>query len=162
MTYVSRQCHAYLCEGELASLKEADVITWRQLDVLPKYALVVGTGDVAAGMGTVANGTPETLALPIDYTNASRLMVFIRTTGIVKVTIVSPDNGTSNHLLKATAGVTLGDHPGLLVLCGTVTSIVVTNPIAATTPLVEWSFVKLPDLTAAASYRDPLALGVDA
>lgn len=159
--YLLRQFLAHLGEGELDTLSEALVIPWRQLDVLRKYALVVGDGDVISGYATVANGTPETLALPVDYANTDRLMVFIRTSGVAKVTVVSPDHGTSDYLLKATSGASAGFHAGVLSFCGTVTSIQVTNPIAASVPLVEWFFAKLPDLEEAASYRDPFALGVD-
>lgn len=161
--YVLRQITARLAKGKkLTSVGTAVTFPYRLTDVLRKYVLKVDDGDVVMDSFAMNASDSESLQLPRNYTNTSRLFFQLRTTDTVKVTIVSPDQGTSNILVKGTRGTTLGDHDGLLTFCGTVTSVTITVPAAATADvLLEYFAFKLPDLTDADSYRiGNLALGV--
>jgi len=160
--YVLRQIAAHLAQGRLDEISEAVVFPWRLKDVLPKYALNVGEALISQGE-TVANSTTYSIPLPSAYVNTERLACYIKATGAdpVKVTVVSPDHGTSEFMLSPTNSDLLGVHDGLIVWCGTVTSINVINAGAATTIPVEWFLFQLPDLDAASGYRlGQLALGV--
>lgn len=158
--YILRQFQASLADGERSAMAEATRFTWRLRDILPKYTLSIASGLYSNGYQLV-DDTSFAVPLPEDYDTANRLYYALRAEGIVKATVVSPTHGTSTFLIKGTTGTTNGDHHGLLIGVGDITSItLVTSASSVTTP-VEWFFFSLPDLTDADSFRlGQLALGV--
>lgn len=159
--YVLRQVAAHLAAGNVEQLAYAGNVPWRFKDVLPKYALNVEESKISQGQ-TLANSSSYTVPLPTGYTNTARLACFIQANGgsPVKVTVVSPDHGTSTFMLSPTNSDTLGVHPGIVMWCGTVTSIAVITQSPNEVP-VEWFLFELPDLDDADGYRiGQLALGV--
>lgn len=158
--YILRQIQASLAEGQIDSLAEATRFPWRMRDILPKYVLKIDDGLYASGYQLVDN-TAFAIPLPEDYSSSDRLYCAIRAEGIIRATIVSPTHGTVKFLIKGTTGTTDGDHPGLLIWCGDVTSITMDTSSGAVLTPIEWFLWRLPDLTDADSYRiGQLALGV--
>lgn len=164
--FAQRQFAIVLGAGAPASL--ADVATplvpWR--DVLPKYVLKLTDGKFNTGYFRRAVNTSNGIALPNNYSSTAQLAGVIIANGKAKVRVVSPTYGTSNVLLYGTKGSTLGDHRGIHAFVADTTSVTVLIPTAlqgGADTLIEYAFWEVPDLTAAASWRDGLlALGVDA
>lgn len=150
---IARQLNARVLEGEQDTVGGSRKIPWRFNDVLPQTKLVVASGDFASDSIVLNAADSFALPLPKNYTNASFLQVFLKTTGLVKVVLVSPDGGTSTFLLKGTNDATNGVHMGLLALTDTVTSITITVPAGADDLQIDYMLYKLPDLTLAASYQ---------
>ena len=161
--YVLRQVSAFTEQGEETLVPDGSQhLPYSMQDVLPKYSLVIGNGEYTSDYIKLDSGDTYTVQLPAGYANTARLSCVFRSTDICKLTVVSPDHGTSNFLLKSTNGTTNGDHKGLIMWQGTVTSIVLTAPAGLGNPvIVDYFLFKLPDLTADASYRiGNRALGV--
>lgn len=150
--FILRQLALRLMEGEQATPSSRKVLQ-RSADVLPSTIPIVADGDFKAEQ-IVLNAT-DTYAVPLpqNYTNASKLQCFFKTTKLVKFTVVSPDEGTSNYLVKGTDDTTNGEHIGILAFTGTVTSITITVPAASDDVQIDFAMFMLPDLTLGASYR---------
>lgn len=160
---ILRQIGMILAKGQLTTPVQATDVRQRWRDVPPKLALSIADGKYEAGAALV-NTTPQTIALPAGYTAGQCLYCAfsIGGTGTIKVTVVSPDHGTSVYLLQGSNDAVNGFHTRPLVWCGTVTSITCVAGTASAVP-IDWTMFELPDLTLAASYRiGQLALGVSA
>lgn len=156
--FLQRQISAVTGNGEKTSVADMPSVVWRLNDILPKYTLVLADGDWTSDYIKLDSADTYTVQLPANYTNASRLSCCFRSTAVVKLTVVSPTHGTSNFLLKGTNGTTDGDHKGIIMWQGDVTSILLT---AAADALVDYCLFKVPDLTDADSYQlGQRALGV--
>lgn len=161
--FVLRQIQANLARGEASEIARATVFPFRMRDIAPKYALQIGDDELEHGNARITFGTTYTMVLPNGYANTARLFVALKTNAILKATVTSPDHGTSNFLIQASTGPIFGEHPGLLIWDGSVTSIVITNPVTGSVALLEWAMHEIPDLTLAASFQGgQLALGVAA
>lgn len=159
--FLQRQIAATTVEGEKTYLADGTKVPYKLTDVLPKYALKLGEGKYASSYIGLDDGDSYVAQLPEGYASTEMLSCIIRSQSIVKVVIVSPDHGTSTFLLKGTNGTTNGDHPGLLMWQGTVTSITISSPTGAGAALVDYFFFEIPDLTSADSWRlGNRALGV--
>lgn len=156
--FLQRQISAVVGKGEKTSVADMPAVIWRLSDILPKYTLVLENGDWTSDYIDLDSSDTYTVQLPANYSNTEILSCCFRSNAIVKLTFVSPDHGTSNVLLKGTNGTTNGDHKGIMMWQGTVTSIVIT---AAADALVDYCLFKVPDLTDADSYQlGQRALGV--
>lgn len=162
MSFFQRQISAIDAEGQLDGVPDAVNVPYRLVDVLPKYILKLGEGTYTSDYIRLNANTTFTVPLPAGYTNTSRLGCIFRSNDRCRLTVVSPDHGTSVFLLKSTNGSTDGDHSGIIMWQGTVTSIIVNVPTALVNPaLIEYFLYQIPDLADADSYRlGEVALGV--
>lgn len=155
-TYLTRQIGAHLYSGILSSIRDAKVKRGSMWDAPRKYQLALADGDVSSGNALVASDSTMTIPLPENYTNASRLGVFIEVRGVCKITIDSPTHGSDNEtLIKGTRGTTDGEHPGFFGAQMDVNSITLTVDSSDDDILVSWFLYKIPaDLTVASAWRD--------
>lgn len=152
--YIQRQIAMTVGEGQKTTLPDMRDIYYRMTDVQPKYALNIANGEYSSDKIRLDASDSYTVQLPENYTNASRLhCCFVVKQADCKAVIVSPDHGTSTVLLKATTGTTNGEHAGVLMFSGTVTSIVLSVDAGADSSLIEYFLYKIPDLSLAASWR---------
>lgn len=162
--FILRQIGAKLAFGQVSRLAAASRFPYRLQDVDPKYKLYVPDGKVLSQAGYLAASGSTSLALPESYSGSPGgrpLYVALKVNDKAKLTVVSPDHGTSNFLLMATNGSVSGAHDGVIIWAGTVTSLTLTAASTATNLLFEAFMFELPDLTVSTSYRDGVrALGV--
>lgn len=160
---LTRNVHARLFAGTLSSEVEAGISSVRAgiFDRLTMPALALDSGKaISHEFENVAN-TSNTLVLPADYDTAKQLYVAIRTTENLRIAITSPSFvGTKVVLLKATTGTTFGEHAGIFVWQGRITTIAVSVALGAAAADVSAFIYEIPDLDSSASYVDQeLALG---
>lgn len=106
---------------------------------------------------SIATTTSYSVPLPAGYASTSLLQVIVRTNGVLKATIVSPDHANSVSLIYGTSS-----EAGHYSVVDTVTSLTLYNPTASSV-IAEIFLVVLPDLTDPASYLDgEIATGVQA
>jgi hypothetical protein len=148
--FLSRQIAASFYRGNIADINGAEMPEWNLNDVYAKYKLALGDGECTGGYIPLAASASTTLALPDDYTSASRLGVMILTSGNARVTVASPDHANSIAVLRGSGGA-----PGVFSVTDTVTSITIVNPTSAII-FVDYLLYKLPDLTDVDSYRGGL------
>jgi len=77
---------------------------------------------------------------PFDYLDIDRLIIMLRTNGILRLTVRSPDHSASKVLLKGTA-----DVAGQYIFTDTIKSITVENPTTDDAELIYMAF-QLPDI----------------
>lgn len=151
--YLQRQISASCVEGEKESLADGTRFPYKLTDVLPKYILKLGEGKITSDYIRLDAADSYAIPLPEGYTNTEKLSCIIRSNAICKVVIVSPDHGTSTFLIKGTSGTTDGDHNGMIMWQGTVTSITLSVPTAFDPALIDYFLFEVPDLTSADSYQ---------
>lgn len=151
--FLQRQISASLVEGEKISLADGVYFPYKLTDVLPKYILRLGEGQVSSGYLELAATESSVLQLPANYVNTDRLSVIIRTNQIVKCVVVSPDHGSSTFLTKSTDSTDEGEHLGPIMWQGTVTSITLSIPATFSSALIEYFMFVIPDLSEPTSYR---------
>jgi hypothetical protein len=151
--YLRRQIAVRVCNDIVDSLAEGTVFTYSLSDVLPKYVLKLASGKVIQDYIDLDAGESFSLPLPANYDTDEKLCVTIRSNERIKVVVVDPDLGTSTHLVMASSGTTDGDHEGILMWQGRVTSITVSVPATFDTAQIEFFMWEIPDLTIPASWR---------
>lgn len=151
--YIQRQISAVVGQGQVETLPELSVFPFKMRDVLPKFSLVVGDGEYTSGQIRLDASDSYSVPLPAGYSNTARLSCIFRANSVCKVVIVSPDHGTSTILLKGTNGTTNGEHHGILMWQGTVTSITVSVAAAGDSTLIDYFLFEIPDLTDPDSWR---------
>jgi hypothetical protein len=151
--FLLRQISARLLDGEQETVGSSRNIQLRVNDVLPSTILRLEDGDCKSESVVLNASDTYAVPLPQNYASTDLLQVFLKTNVVIKVTVVSPDEGTSNYLVKGTEGTTDGEHEGILCFTGTVTSITITIPSGSNDAQVDFAMFKLPDLTLNASYR---------
>lgn len=155
-----RQLNARLLEGEQTNVAGSRRIPFKLTDVSPSVVLKLGDGECIHDSYNFSTGTSFVVPLPVSYTSADQLQVFLQATKTCKVVIVSPVEGTSTIILYGTDSSTDGDHFGVLSFTQRITSITITS--AQSNVQVNYSLFKLPDLSLAASFRDgSLTTGVE-
>lgn len=159
---IIRQCTAKLVSGQPAALGDVSVAQFKWLDVPRRYVLqMAADGKMVQDYVAMATNTSHQLKLPSAYVPGTALAAggrplrcAFRSTDVCKLTIVSPDQGTSNILVKGTNGATNGSHDGYLILTGTITSITLAVPSQIAGPVeVEYALYELPDITQSAAFR---------
>ncbi len=153
--YLRRQVAVRAAKGIISSLPEGVVFPYRLTDVLPKYVLKLDNGAYSSD-SIVLNSTDSfSVPLPANYSGSNQLACFIRATGRAKVVIIDPSAlGTSTFLLKATSSAAQGDHKGIMMWQGQVTSITVSVPAAFTDDsVIDYFLWCIPDLTLADSWQ---------
>jgi len=159
--HLRRQIAIRTAKGILDGLPDATVFPYRLTDVLPKFVLNLSNGSYSANTIEMNATDSYVVPLPVNYDSANRISCFFRTTSPIKVVIVDPELGTSTHLIKATNGTTKGDHYGILMWQGRVTSITVSVPATFADAEIDYFLFNIPDLTLDASWQiGNQALGV--
>jgi hypothetical protein len=159
--HLRRQVAIRTAKGIIDTLPEGHVFPYRLTDVLPKYVLNISNGGYSTNSIELNASDSYTIPLPANYDSANRLACFFRADSICKVVIVDPELGTSTFLLKATQGSTKGDHKGILMWQGRVTSITVSVPATYDDTIIDYFLWNIPDLTLDASWQiGNQALGV--
>lgn len=167
--FVLRQVTARLTAGLVQALGDVVTYPFRWIDVPRRMVLkLVGDGRMESDYVVLIPSATKTITLPNGYTagvtlanGGKRLRCSFRSNDVVRLVIVSPDQGTSTILVKGTNGTTNGNHDGYLVFTGTITSISIQAPATNAADVeVEYMLYELPDLTTSAAYRDgTLAFG---
>ncbi len=149
-SYIQRQVSMMLARDDVSSMMEAEIFPFRQRDVKPSTILKIDPGLRCSQAFSLAAAGTYTVQLPDDYDTAQKLHGIFITNGIILAVTTSPElTGTSSQLIKGTAA----DGRGSWIFQQRITSIVLSNPTAATV-LVEYMLFQIPDLTVTASYRD--------
>lgn len=151
--FLLRQIAATLCEGEVDSIADGPRQPYKYVDSLPKYVMQIGDGKVGSDYIRLDATDSYVIPLPENYDTTQKLSVIVRSNAICKLVIVDPDLGTSTLLLKGCNGETDGDHFGMIMWQGRVSSITVSVPTAFDPALIEYFIYEVPDLNVAASYR---------
>lgn len=144
-TYFRRQIAARSVDGLKDYLSEGKVFSYRLSDVDPKYVLKLANGKHIQNYISLDATESYALPLPPNYDTTQKLHCTIKATERCKVVVVDPDLGTSTFILMASSGSTDGDHEGLLMWQGRVTSITVSVPAAFDTALINYSIWEIPD-----------------
>ncbi len=144
--HLQRQISASCVEGEKDSVADGTKFPYKLVDVLPKYVLNLGAGEYTSDYIGLDGGDTFSVPLPGSYTSASRLSCCFRSTGICRLVIVDSVHGSSTVLLKGTEGLTKGEHRGVIMWQGHITSISLQVP--AGDPIqVDYVLWQIPDLT---------------
>lgn len=152
--FLQRQISATLVEGEKTSIADGSKFPYKLVDVLPKYILRLGEGKVTSGYFSLAADDATNPQLPQDYDGTvDRLSCIIRSTNIVKVQCSSTTFGSTEYLLKATNSTDEGQHFGMLMFQGDVTSMDISVPTGFEDAEVEYFFWVIPDLDLATSWQ---------
>jgi hypothetical protein len=152
-TYLRRQISARVVDGTKESLADGTVFSYRLSDVLPKYVLKLANGKYQNAYFALDASDSYVMPLPPEYDTTQKLSVTIKATAVCKVVIVDPDLGTSTFLLKGSSGDTDGDHSGVLMWQGRVTSITISVAAAGETTEIDVFMFEIPDTEVAASWR---------
>jgi hypothetical protein len=150
--FLQRQISASLVEGDQETLANGYKFPYKLVDVLPKYVLALGEGEVTSGYLELEATDSTVLQLPAAYVSPARISCVIRASNITKVVVVSPTHGTSTYLIKSTNTEAEGEHFGLLMWQGDITSITVSVPATFEDSLVEYFMFVIPDLDSPDSY----------
>lgn len=151
--HLRRQVAIRTAQGIVDSLPDARVFPYRLTDVDPKYVLNIGNGLYTSNSIELNASDSYTVPVPSAYSSADKLACIFRADSICKVVIVDPALGTSTFLLKGTQGTTKGDHKGLLMWQGRVTSITVSVPATYDDTIIDYFLWSIPDLTDEASWQ---------
>ncbi len=161
MPFLRRQVAVRTVQGIVSALPSGTVFPYRLTDVLPKYVLKLDAGTYSSDTITLNASDSFAIPVPAAYDSANRIACFMRCTARCKVVIVDPELGTSTFLVKSTSGTTDGDHKGILMWQGRVTSITVSIPAAFADCIIDYWLWDIPDLALAASWQNGIqALGV--
>jgi hypothetical protein len=166
--FLSRNVTAKLAENLLSFMSQAVIFPYRLSDLPRRMILALGSaGNTPSGKLTTFSGAlPASSSLSVPLPNGYvsgvalsagglRLRVAIRAQALLRVTIVSPDQGTSIFLLKGTNSPTQGLHEGHLIFTGTITSITLAAPSQNTYDCQYGVMLyELPDITQQAAFRD--------
>jgi len=151
--FLQRQIAAISVDGQHTDLGDGTVVPYKLTDVLPKYVLRLASGATTSNYVRLNANTSYAVPLPASYTVASRLSCIFRANNFCRLVIVSPTHGTSTLLLKSTTGTTKGNHSGMIMWQGDVTSITINVPVGFDPTLIDWCMFQIPDLADADSYR---------
>jgi hypothetical protein len=151
--FLQRQISASCVLGEFDSLADATKFPYKLVDVLPKYILNLEPGKFTSDYIDLDATDTFSVPLPTNYTTGERLSCVFRSNNICKLVIVSPDHGTSTFLLKSTSSAAQGDHKGIIMWQGSVTSITVSVPATFDPALIEYFIWEIPDLSLASSWK---------
>ena len=145
---ILRQIAATMARGNISELNGMAVVEWLSHDVRSKYQLLVGDGKCVGGYPSIVASGSYSVPLPTEYSSTSRMLCIFASTGVARVSVVSPDHSNSTIILKGESS----SRPGIVVWNGTITSITVANPGSSEIG-VQYSLVELPDLTDVDSFR---------
>lgn len=151
--FLQRQISASCVDGQKEYLSDASKFPYKLTDVLPKYVLQLGEGAVTSDYIRLDASTSYSVPLPSDYDSDDILSCVFRSTARCRIELVSPDHGTSTLLLKSTYGSIEGDHFGMIMWQGKVTSITVDVPSGFDPALIDYFCFKVPDLDDPNSYQ---------
>lgn len=154
-----RQLGAQVAAGALTALSQTNDYADQVVDVPSRMIMqLAASGKMSRGFGQVAAAGIFAIPLPQAYVTTNMLHVAFATDQTLKLAWVDA-SGTRTAMVRAGLA---ADQPGLLVFCGAVTSLTITNS-AAVAANVEWLLFELPAITTNAGWRDgSLATGLSA
>lgn len=150
--HLRRQVAIRTVQGIVDTLPDGTVFPYRLTDVQPNHVLNIGNGLYTSNSIELNASDSYSIPVPSGYSSANKLACILRADSICKVVIVDPSLGTSTFLLKGTQGTTKGDHKGLLMWQGRVTSITVSVPATYDDTIIDYFLWSIPDLTDEASW----------
>lgn len=152
-----RQISASVASGAITQLCQTNDYAHQIVDVPSRMVLqLADEGKLSSAFTQVAAAGTFTIPLPQNYDQTKNLLVAFATDKTLKLAWTDT-GGTRTAMVRAGLA---SDQPGLVVFCGPISALVVTNSAAATAT-VEWLLLELPDVTKNAGWRDgSLATGV--
>lgn len=149
-SFVQRQISGFLGVGDdtLANQYAPESNLWSMQDVSPTTILKVDNALQNSGTITLAASGTAALTLPQAYDSANQLYCYVSTDVEVKAVTVSPAHSTSTVMVTSIGS----PLRGILSFVDRVTSLTLTNT-SATSAIVRYFFVELPDLTSVDSWR---------
>lgn len=155
--YILRQIDSTTLAGAQSSEAMSNDQRQQIADMNPRYVMqLAGDGQFSSDFTQIAgSGATYNVPLPLNYTAGQMLHICLTTDQTIMITTTGGPFGTSNTMIYAGTS-----SPGILVQCGVITSLTITNP-GATAANVEWFMFQLPNILVNAGWKDgSLATGL--